>query len=92
MTRDHDRPRKRMMLNFLMRPLSAGDLTPAGGCQVLDELSDFARHCVRRAGRIERSPSSILALPRKQAASDPRVFLSTQPFRLLYSSSNRDSH
>jgi hypothetical protein len=59
------------MLKFPMRPLSAGGLTPAGGFQVSDEFSDFARHCVGCAGRIERSPSSILTLPKKQAKPDP---------------------
>jgi hypothetical protein len=32
------------MLEFPMRPLSARDLAPAGGLQVLDEFSNFARH------------------------------------------------
>ena len=59
------------MLKFPVRPLSAGDLTPAGRFQILDEFSDFARHCVGCAERIERSPSSILTLPRKQAKRDP---------------------
>ena len=36
------------MLEFPMRPLSARDLAPAGGLQVLDEFSNFARHCKNR--------------------------------------------
>ena len=39
------------MLKFPMRPLSAGDLTPAGGFQVLDEFSDFARHLLGNRSR-----------------------------------------
>src|SRR5271165_4341127 len=32
------------MLEFPMRPFSARDLAPAGGLEVLNEFSNFARH------------------------------------------------
>ena len=44
MTGDHDSARKSIVLKFPVRPLSTGDLTPAGGFQVLNQFSSFARH------------------------------------------------